>query len=86
MEVNIHAVVLTAGTFLGGVIHPGNERTPAGRFGEFPSNALSKRLRGLGLPVGRLKTGTPARLDKATIDWDLLKCSRQMKHLSLFLI
>ena len=72
-QILTRAVVLTAGTFLGGVIHLGNERTPAGRFGESPSDALSKRLRGLGLPVGRLKTGTPARLDKATIDWASLE-------------
>ena len=44
-----------------------------GRFGESPSDALSQRLRGLGLPIGRLKTGTPARLDKATIDWASLE-------------
>ena len=67
------SVVLTTGTFLGGVIHLGTERTPAGRFGEDPSNLLAKRLRGLGLPVGRLKTGTPARLDKSTIDWASLE-------------
>tara|TARA_B100001939_G_scaffold50588_1_gene39811 strand:+ start:78 stop:1988 length:1911 start_codon:yes stop_codon:yes gene_type:complete len=72
-QILTRAVVLTAGTFLGGVIHLGNERTPAGRFGESPSNALSQRLRGLGLPIGRLKTGTPARLDKATIDWASLE-------------
>ncbi len=67
------AVVLTTGTFLGGVIHLGTERTPAGRIGEAPANALAKRLRGLRLPVGRLKTGTPARLDKKTIDWSCLE-------------
>lgn len=66
------SVVLTTGTFLGGLIHLGTERTPAGRFGERPSLQLAKRLRGLGLPVGRLKTGTPARLNGRTIDWDRL--------------
>ena len=67
------SVVLTTGTFLGGVIHLGSQRTPAGRLGEEPSNLLAQRLRGLGLPVGRLKTGTPARLDKSTIDWASLE-------------
>ena len=66
------AVVLTTGTFLGGLIHLGSERTPAGRVGEAPSVALAKRLREMKLPVGRLKTGTPARLDGRTIDWSRL--------------
>ncbi len=66
------AVVLTTGTFLGGVIHLGLERTPAGRIGEAPSLALAKRLREMKLPVGRLKTGTPARLDGRTINWSML--------------
>ncbi|MEC7189658.1 MAG: FAD-dependent oxidoreductase, partial [Pseudomonadota bacterium] len=66
------AVVLTTGTFLGGLIHLGSERTPAGRIGEAPSLALAKRLREMKLPVGRLKTGTPARLDGRTIDWSRL--------------
>jgi tRNA uridine 5-carboxymethylaminomethyl modification enzyme len=66
------AVVLTTGTFLGGLIHVGSERTPAGRFGESPSLALAKRLREMKLPVGRLKTGTPARLDRRSIDWSRL--------------
>ena len=67
------AVVLTTGTFLGGLIHLGSEITPAGRVGEAPSNALADRLRALDLAVGRLKTGTPARLDGRTIDWDQLE-------------
>jgi len=66
------AVVLTTGTFLGGLIHLGDEITPAGRVGEAPSNALAARLRALDLQVGRLKTGTPARLDGRTIAWDQL--------------
>lgn len=66
------AVVLTTGTFLGGLIHLGREITPAGRVGEAPSNALAARLRALDLEVGRLKTGTPARLDGRTIAWDQL--------------
>jgi len=63
------AVVLTTGTFLGGIIHLGDERTAAGRIGEAPSNALAARLVAYDLPLGRLKTGTPARLDGRTIDW-----------------
>jgi tRNA uridine 5-carboxymethylaminomethyl modification enzyme len=63
------AVVLTTGTFLKGVIWRGSERTPAGRFGEAPTVGLADRLYGLGLAMGRLKTGTPARLDGRTIDW-----------------
>jgi len=65
-------VVLTTGTFLKGVIHVGESRTPAGRWGEAPALGLSNRLYGLGLRMGRLKTGTPARLAKASIDWDIL--------------
>ena len=66
-------VVLTTGTFLKGMIHVGDTRTPAGRWGEAPALGLSNRLYGLGLRMGRLKTGTPARLAKATIDWDILE-------------
>ncbi|MBB4331763.1 tRNA uridine-5-carboxymethylaminomethyl(34) synthesis enzyme MnmG [Rhizobium leguminosarum] len=63
------AVVLTTGTFLRGLIHIGSEKTPAGRVGEPPSIGLSATLGRLGLQLGRLKTGTPARLDGKTIDW-----------------
>jgi tRNA uridine 5-carboxymethylaminomethyl modification enzyme len=63
------AVVLTTGTFLRGLIHIGSEKTPAGRVGEAPSIGLSATLGRLGLRLGRLKTGTPARLDGKTIDW-----------------
>ncbi len=64
------AVVLTTGTFLRGVIHLGTEKIPAGRVGDKPSNILAERLYGTGLRMGRLKTGTPARLDGRTIDWN----------------
>jgi tRNA uridine 5-carboxymethylaminomethyl modification enzyme len=67
------AVVLTTGTFLKGVIHLGETRTPAGRVGEAPSIGLADRMYGLGLKMGRLKTGTPARLDGRTIAWDRLE-------------
>jgi len=63
------SVVLTTGTFLGGVIHIGDERIPAGRIGDKSSITLSKKIRQLNLPIGRLKTGTPARLDKNSINW-----------------
>ncbi|MEL6752575.1 MAG: tRNA uridine-5-carboxymethylaminomethyl(34) synthesis enzyme MnmG [Pseudomonadota bacterium] len=63
------AIVITTGTFLRGVIHRGAERIPAGRHGEAPANALGERLYAMGLPMGRLKTGTPARLDGRSIDW-----------------
>ncbi len=67
------AVVLTTGTFLRGIIHIGEKRTPAGRWGEGPANGLGQRLYDLGLDMGRLKTGTPARLDGKTIHWDRLE-------------
>jgi tRNA uridine 5-carboxymethylaminomethyl modification enzyme len=63
------AVVLTAGTFLRGVIHVGRKRVPAGRVNEAPADLLGRCLEALGLPVGRLKTGTPARLLAGSIDW-----------------
>ncbi|ROO28507.1 tRNA uridine 5-carboxymethylaminomethyl modification protein [Salinisphaera orenii MK-B5] len=63
------AVVLTVGTFLGGTIHVGHKRFGGGRAGDAPSNALAERLRALDLPVGRLKTGTPPRIDAKTIDY-----------------
>ena len=66
-------VVITTGTFLKGMIHVGETRIPAGRVGEAPAVGLSDRLYGLGLPMGRLKTGTPARLDGRTIAWDQLE-------------
>lgn len=63
------AVVVTTGTFLKGLIHIGDKRIPAGRVGEAPAIGLSDRLYGLGLKMGRLKTGTPARLRSSSIDW-----------------
>ncbi|GJM03430.1 MAG: tRNA uridine 5-carboxymethylaminomethyl modification enzyme MnmG [Rhodomicrobium sp.] len=67
------AVVLTTGTFLRGIIHRGSERTPAGRIGEKPAVKLAERLYNTGLRMGRLKTGTPARLRKESINWDILQ-------------
>lgn len=67
------AVVLTAGTFLNGTVHVGMENYRAGRFGDPPSLSLAQRLRELQLPVGRLKTGTPPRLDGKTIDFTAMQ-------------
>ena len=67
------AVVVTTGTFLRGVIHIGERRVPAGRVGEAPSVGLALAFERLGLPLARLKTGTPARLDGRTIRWDVLE-------------
>jgi len=67
------AVVLTTGTFLRGLIHMGERKIPAGRVGEAPATGLSRTLESLGLTLGRLKTGTPPRLDGRTIDWASLE-------------
>ncbi len=67
------AVIITTGTFLRGVIHLGETRTPAGRAGEAPSVGLALALARLGLPMARLKTGTPPRLDGRSIDWAVLE-------------
>ncbi len=68
-DIRAGAVVLTTGTFLRGMIHMGEIQIPAGRVGDAPSVALSMSLQKLGFELGRLKTGTPARLDGRTIDW-----------------
>ncbi|WP_085849732.1 tRNA uridine-5-carboxymethylaminomethyl(34) synthesis enzyme MnmG [Pacificibacter marinus] len=67
------AVVLTTGTFLNGIIHIGDQNHSGGRMGDKPSIALADRLYGFGLPMGRLKTGTPPRLSAKTINWDILE-------------
>src|SRR5262249_7014594 len=67
------SVVVTTGTFLRGLIHIGEEQTPAGRVGEAPSLGLSATFERLGFTLGRLKTGTPPRLDGRTIDWGALE-------------
>src|SRR5215470_6743973 len=67
------AAVLTTGTFLRGLIHIGDQTTPAGRVGEAPAVGLSRALERIGLGLGRLKTGTPPRLDGSTIDWAKLE-------------
>ncbi|MHC4727077.1 MAG: tRNA uridine-5-carboxymethylaminomethyl(34) synthesis enzyme MnmG [Planctomycetota bacterium] len=70
---NAPAVILTTGTFLHGLMHIGTEQFAGGRLGEPPANELSENLRQLGIELGRLKTGTPARLDAATVDLDGLE-------------
>ncbi|MCB1681113.1 MAG: tRNA uridine-5-carboxymethylaminomethyl(34) synthesis enzyme MnmG [Alphaproteobacteria bacterium] len=72
-ELPCRTVVLTTGTFLRGLIHRGAETKPAGRVGEEPTIGLAETLERLGFPLGRLKTGTPARLDGRTINWSILE-------------
>jgi tRNA uridine 5-carboxymethylaminomethyl modification enzyme len=69
-EIAAVSVVLTTGTFLNGLIHVGKKKIPAGRMGEAPALKLSDRLYDMGLAMGRLKTGTPPRLDGTTIGWE----------------
>ena len=71
--INGRSVILTTGTFLDGTIHIGNEQIKAGRVGDEPSIKLAHTIRNIGFNYGRLKTGTPARLDSRTINWDVLE-------------
>lgn len=68
-----HSVILTTGTFLNGIIHIGSEQQGGGRIGDAPSVRLAERLRNMGLKLGRLKTGTPPRLNGRTIDWSRIE-------------
>ncbi len=72
-QVEARAVILCTGTFLGGRLHRGNEARPGGRIGEQAATRLAEQLRAAALPMGRLKTGTPPRLDGRTIDWSRLE-------------
>ena len=72
-EIKAGAVVLTTGTFLNGIIHVGDRSVPAGRMGDQASIRLADRMRDFGFNFGRLKTGTPPRLSKKTINWDILE-------------
>ncbi|MZR29794.1 tRNA uridine-5-carboxymethylaminomethyl(34) synthesis enzyme MnmG [Sneathiella litorea] len=72
-EILCGKVILTTGTFLRGLIHMGEKKIPAGRIGDAPSNGLSVTLERAGFELGRLKTGTPARLDRNTINWSILQ-------------
>ena len=83
-EIHAGAVVLTTGTFLRGVIYIGDVSRPGGRMGDAPSKALADRLDALNLPLGRLKTGTPPRLNSKTIDWSDLEMQPADAEPSLF--
>ena len=71
-QLHAGAVVLTTGTFLRGIIHIGDKQSQGGRMGDRPSVKLAERIDSFGLPLGRLKTGTPPRLNGKTINWDIL--------------
>ena len=73
LDIKCKSVVLTTGTFLRGMIHCGSNTTPAGRIGDAPAIGLAKTLERIGFKLGRLKTGTPPRLDGNTINWKLLE-------------
>ena len=73
-------IILTTGTFLNGLIHIGEERTPAGRFNEKPSTGLSEQLKKYNFKIGRLKTGTPPRLDSRTINFNNLEEQHADEH------
>ena len=75
MKFNAHAVILTAGTFLNGLMHVGQVQTPGGRVSEPPARGITEQLAALGFKVGRMKTGTPPRLDERTIDFS--QCIKQ---------
>ncbi len=83
-KIKASSVVLTTGTFLRGIIHIGNVSRPGGRMGDKPAVPLAERLDSFGLPLGRLKTGTPPRLDGRTINWDILETQAADPEPSLF--
>ena len=83
-EIKCSKVILTTGTFLNGLIHIGDERTPAGRYEEKPTLGLSDQLRKYDFKLGRLKTGTPPRLDGTTINYDNLEQQDADKDISFF--
>lgn len=83
-EIRAECVVLTSGTFLNGVIHLGNKSSSGGRMGDRPSIKLAERLKSFELPLGRLKTGTPPRLDGRTINWDILDSQPGDEYPTLF--
>ncbi len=83
-NISAHSVVLTTGTFLNGQIRIGEEKISAGRVGDFSSIKLAKKIKDMGLDIGRLKTGTPARLSSKTINWDIIEKQKADKKPTLF--
>ena len=83
-EIHSNKVILTTGTFLNGMIHIGNKRTPAGRYNEKPTTGLSEQLQKYNFKVGRLKTGTPPRLDGTTINYSNLEEQHPDDEISFF--
>lgn len=83
-DITSSSVILTTGTFLRGVIHIGDKKTAGGRIGDKPAVALAERIESFGLPLGRLKTGTPPRLDGRTIDWSGLDMQPADEEPTLF--
>ncbi|PKQ12314.1 MAG: tRNA uridine-5-carboxymethylaminomethyl(34) synthesis enzyme MnmG [Alphaproteobacteria bacterium HGW-Alphaproteobacteria-1] len=83
-ELAARAVILTTGTFLRGVIHIGDVSRPGGRMGDPPSIRLAQRIDGFDLPLGRLKTGTPPRLDGRSINWERLESQPPDEHPVMF--
>jgi len=83
-EIHARSVVLTSGTFLRGVIHIGQEQRAGGRMGDRPSTKLAERIDSMRLPLGRLKTGTPPRLDGLTINWEQLQAQPGDDHPVMF--
>ena len=83
-EISSGGVVLTTGTFLNGVIRIGKDKIEAGRVGDFSSMRLAKKIEEMGLNIGRLKTGTPARLSSKTINWDIVEKQKADEQPTLF--
>ena len=83
-EIHSNKIILTTGTFLNGMIHIGSERTPAGRYNEKPTTGLSEQLRKYNFKIGRLKTGTPPRLDGTTINYSNLEEQHPDDEISFF--
>ena len=83
-EIHSNKVILTTGTFLNGVIHIGDKRTPAGRYNEEPTTGLSEQLQKYNFKIGRLKTGTPPRLDGSTINYSNLEEQHPDEEVSFF--
>ncbi len=83
-KIGAGSIILTTGTFLNGLIRVGEQKIAAGRIGDFASNRLAKKIRGIGLNTGRLKTGTPARLSSKTINWNVIGSQKPDEKPTLF--